>query len=283
MKTFALTTFSVALGFAYCSEITASDTFPVMLAHTYRADTSQNKAYWISEKYDGIRAIWTGKKLLTRNGNPIDAPGWFTESLPDFPMDGEIWAGYGHFNQIQSLIHRQEQDESVWRSVQYRVFDRPVRELTFEQRYLSLLEWFETHSPPEHIQLVRHYLVRDKAGLNRKLQEVLGKGGEGLVLRDPERRYVDGRDEGMLKLKPYQDDEAVIIGYREGKGKYSGMVGALIVKDKNNKIFAIGSGLDDLLRSHPPKIGERITFRYQGLTNSGIPRFARFMRVRLGE
>ncbi len=30
--------------------------------------------YWKSEKLDGIRAIWTGKQLVTRNGNPISAP-----------------------------------------------------------------------------------------------------------------------------------------------------------------------------------------------------------------
>lgn len=92
--------------------------------------------------------------------------------------------------------------------------------------------------------------------------------------------YKTGRSSDLLKLKTYQDTEAEVIGYRPGKGKYQGMVGALIVKTPQGKTFAIGSGLTDALRQTPPEIGSVVTYRYNGYTRHGLPRFARFLRVR---
>ena len=92
--------------------------------------------------------------------------------------------------------------------------------------------------------------------------------------------YKTGRSSDLLKLKTYQDTEAEVIGYRPGRGKYQGMVGALVVKTPEGKEFAIGSGLTDELRRTPPQIGSIITYRYNGLTKHGLPRFARFLRVR---
>jgi ATP-dependent DNA ligase len=53
--------------------------------------------YWVSEKYDGVRACWDGSQLLSRAGNVIHAPAWFTARLPTTPLDGELWAGRGRF------------------------------------------------------------------------------------------------------------------------------------------------------------------------------------------
>ncbi|CAM5225563.1 ATP-dependent DNA ligase [Alishewanella longhuensis] len=100
------------------------------------------------------------------------------------------------------------------------------------------------------------------------------------MLHHQDARYKTGRSADLLKLKSYQDTEAIVIGYRPGKGKYQGRVGALIVRTPEGKEFAIGSGLTDVLRQTPPEIGTVITYRYNGYTNNGIPRFARFLRVR---
>ena len=68
--------------------------------------------------------------------------------------------------------------------------------------------------------------------------------------------------------------------YRPGKGKYLGMVGALLVEDERGRRFALGSGLRDADRANPPAIGSLVTFRHDGLTAKGTPRFARYLRVR---
>lgn len=67
---------------------------PVMLANIYRADTKLAD-YWVSEKLDGVRGYWDGEKMLTRGGERIAAPDWFTAGLPKIPMDGELWVGRG--------------------------------------------------------------------------------------------------------------------------------------------------------------------------------------------
>jgi len=92
--------------------------------------------------------------------------------------------------------------------------------------------------------------------------------------------YHSGRSQDLLKLKPYTDAEAIIIGYRSGKGKFTDKMGAVKVKTLTGEIFFIGSGFSDKDRENPPPLNSLITFRHQGYTDSGIPRFAVFIRIR---
>lgn len=68
----------------------------VQLADVYD-ETKHNdiRQYLVSEKFDGVRAIWTGKQFVTRQGNPINPPKWFTAPLPDVWLDGELWTKRG--------------------------------------------------------------------------------------------------------------------------------------------------------------------------------------------
>lgn len=87
--------------------------------------------------------------------------------------------------------------------------------------------------------------------------------------------------------------EAVVIGYEKGKGKYEGKVGALVVQLENGKKFEIGSGLSDVDRADPPKLGNIVlfiflldlgavvNFRYHGLTSDGVPRFPTYAGERI--
>lgn len=105
-------------------------------------------------------------------------------------------------------------------------------------------------------------------------------GGEGLMLHHREARYRAGRSEDLLKFKPYEDAEARVVGHTAGRGKYRGMLGALIVETPEGLRFRIGTGFSDSRRATPPPIGAWITYRYNGRTGNGVPRFARFLRVR---
>lgn len=58
----------------------------------------------MSEKLDGLRAVWNGKILLSRNGNPFYAPEFFTKDLPkDTVLDGELFLGRGMFQKCVSI------------------------------------------------------------------------------------------------------------------------------------------------------------------------------------
>lgn len=93
------------------------------------------------------------------------------------------------------------------------------------------------------------------------------------MLRQPKSLYIGSRSTTLLKVKSFHDSEAKVLKYEPGKGKHKGKVGALWCEMGNGKHFSVGSGLSDHDRVHPPAIGAIITYRYQELTDAGIPRF----------
>lgn len=92
--------------------------------------------------------------------------------------------------------------------------------------------------------------------------------------------YETGRSDVLLKVKPWQDAEAVVIGHQPGKGRLAGMLGALKVRTPDGKEFSLGTGLSDAQRQAPPALGTTVTYRYRDLTSKGLPRFASFLRIR---
>jgi DNA ligase-1 len=112
------------------------------------------------------------------------------------------------------------------------------------------------------------------------MDALVKQGGEGLMLHLADAEYVTGRSDVLLKLKPTLDTEAKVIGHVAGKGKFTGMLGALEMETPQGKHFRIGTGFSDAVRKNPPPIGTIITYKYNGLTKKGVPRFASYLRVR---
>ena len=79
------------------------------------------------------------------------------------------------------------------------------------------------------------------------------------------------------------DDEARVVAHVPGKGRLEGKLGALQVEMPGGQRFALGAGLSDADRLAPPPVGSLVTYRYRGLTPSGLPRFASFVRQRADE
>jgi len=108
----------------------------------------------------------------------------------------------------------------------------------------------------------------------------IGNGGEGLMLRQPGSLYVAGRSATLLKVKNFQDAEARVLGHEPGAGRHKGRLGALLVELPNGKRFSVGTGFSDAERENPPPIGSVINFRYQELSEGGVPRFPSYVGVR---
>ena len=250
----------------------------LLLAQDYQ-DNIDVRQYWVSEKLDGVRAYWDGKQLISRGGNIIQAPAWFTADFPPRPLDGELWFARQQFAQILSTVSKQQPVSSEWQQLAYYIFELPQAEGTFTERIRMMQLLVQQQNSP-YLQLVPQFRVADRATLLATLTQLEQAGAEGLMLHHQDAHYKTGRSADLLKLKTYQDAEATVIGYRPGRGKYQGMVGALIVRTPEGLEFAIGSGLTDALRQTPPAIGSEITYRYNGYTSNGIPRFARFLRER---
>jgi DNA ligase-1 len=253
----------------------------LLLAQSW--DNATDLCGWImSEKLDGVRAYWDGNgRLLSRLGNLFHAPDWFVQGLPDSPLDGELWIGRKKFQRTVSIVRRQDKTE-LWREVRYVVFDAPSATDGFEDRLAFVTDALERCRSP-FIQPHEHQLCRNTEHLRSELRIIEALGGEGLMLREPGSRYETGRSATLLKVKTFHDAEAVVIGHEAGAGRHKGRLGALTVRLPSGVTFSVGTGFSDKERASPPPLGATITFRYQELSDAGVPRFPSYVGVRADE
>lgn len=272
----------VVLMLALAAPTPASATEPLpptlLLAERYRGDIDVSR-YWVSEKLDGVRAVWDGKSLRFRSGNPVPAPQWFLDALPRQPLDGELWLGRGSFDQLSAIVRRQAPDDADWRRVRYMIFELPDAPGSFTER-AEQIKAVATAANLPWLQAVPQFRLPDAAALQNKLREIVRYGGEGLMLHRDDAAYETGRSSVLLKVTPWLDAEATVVAHLPGKGKYAGMLGALRMELPDGRRFSLGSGLSDALRRNPPAVGTQITYRYRELTKNGMPRFPRYLRVR---
>jgi DNA ligase-1 len=250
---------------------------PVLLAETWDNETNL-VGWWMSEKLDGVRAYWDGKQFLSRQGNIYLAPDWFIEGLPPIPLDGELWLDRKAFQRTVSIVRRHDRPKE-WKDIRFVVFDAPGQEGEFEKRLRFLDDLLSRHSQP-YLHRLEHLQCRGLDHLRSELDRIETVGGEGLMMRQPGSLYVAGRSSTLLKVKRFHDAEAVVVGLEPGKGKHTGKMGALTVQLPDGTMFSIGTGFSDAERSKPPGPGAVVTFRYQELSDRGVPRFPSYVGLR---
>jgi DNA ligase-1 len=250
---------------------------PLLLAESW--DGVANPAgWWLSEKLDGVRAYWDGKQFLSRQGNRYHAPDWFVAGLPDMPLDGELWLGRKQFQRAVSIVRRQDKSDH-WKQIKFLMFDAPALDGEFEKR-LRFVQDLATKHSSEYVVAHAHDRCRDIDHLTAELARVETLGGEGLMLRQPGSLYVAGRSSTLLKVKRFLDAEARVVGHEPGKGRHKGRLGALQVELADGTKFSVGTGFSDKEREVPPAVGSWIQFRYQELSEAGVPRFPSYVGVR---
>ena len=267
------------LPLSMASSVAFAASAPALLLAQSAPSSIDPAGYLVSEKLDGVRAFWDGQRLRTRGGLLIAAPGWFTQKLPAVALDGELWMGRGRFDLLSGAVRQAEPDEAAWRLISFRVFEMPGAAGPFEQRAQRLRQVVE-QAQFGGLQWVPQEVVADRSALERRLAEVVAAGGEGLMLHKADAPYTTGRSDVLLKLKPVEDADAVVIGYEPGKGRFAGQTGALTVRDEQGRVFSVGSGLSHAQRLSPPPLGSTVTVRWRGTTSTGLPRFATLWRLR---
>ncbi len=263
----------------FCGNLqgTGAVALEVMLPQVYEEDIDIS-GWLVSEKLDGVRGYWDGKTLMSKNGNPFQPPTEFIENFPDFAIEGELWGGRGTFEQTIGII-KQQKAHPGWLDLKFAIFDVPDADSSFVQRIEKAKEWFlKNHS--DFAFVIPQKMVQGKDELKEELLRVESLGGEGLIVRKPDTLYSEGRSSNILKVKSYQDTEAMVIAHTPGKGKNQGKLGSLLVELPDGTRFKIGTGFSDAERKDPPPIGATITFKYYGLYQSGIPKFPAFLRLR---
>ena len=277
---FALTLVLPGAG-AMAQPVTTSATeaasMPAMLLAGVYSQAMDPAPYLVSEKFDGVRAQWDGKTLRFRSGRTVPAPAWFTARLPAQALDGELWLARGQFDKLSGIVRKEMPLDDEWQQVQYLVFELPGAAGSFAQRAQAIRDLVQRTGWPA-LKAVEHSRVADRKALQQRLTETVAQGGEGLMLHLASAPYATGRSDVLVKFKPYLDTEAKVVGQRPGKGKYAGQMGALLVETPEGRRFYIGTGFSDAQRQNPPPVGSSITYRYRDLTNTGLPRFASFLR-----
>jgi DNA ligase-1 len=236
----------------------------------------------VSEKFDGVRAVWDRQVLRFRSGRVMAAPGWFLSALPRVALDGELWMGRGTFDRLSGAVRQAEPDDEAWRAVKYMVFDAPGHAAPFAQRVAFLQSTLAQAQQP-WLMPVAQREVKDARALQALLLDTVRQGGEGLMLHRSNALWQAGRTDALFKFTPEHDEEGLVVGHQPGKGRLVGMTGALLVQMTSGQRFALGAGLSDALRRDPPPVGAWVTYRYRERTPSGLPRFASFVRVREAE
>jgi DNA ligase 1 len=250
----------------------------VLLAQDYKPGIDPSR-YLISEKLDGVRALWDGKVLKFRSGQTISAPAWFTAKLPATPLDGELWLARGKFDELSGIVRKQQAVDEEWKRLNYMVFELPAGDGAFAQRSEKLKTLVKQTNWPQ-LQWIEQFKLADEKALQAKLKQITAQGGEGLMLHLATAPVTQGRSPVLLKLKPVSDAEGIVVAHIPGKGKYAGMLGAIQIKTEDGQTVKIGTGFSDEQRKTPPAIGSTITYTYRDKTPSGKPRFASFLRER---
>lgn len=265
----------------------------VLLAAKLERGRHDIRGWWVSEKLDGVRAVWNGTHLVSRAGNAFDAPDWFTAQLPTDGtlLDGELFTARKQFNTTVSIV-RSAADER-WSQVQYLVFDAPSVEGPFEDRMAWLAGRYggvgcvdepallTPECPGGKVGVVPHTRAVDQDQVDRLLREIDALGGEGLMLREPESPYRAGRQKSLLKLKSFHDLEGEVFEVVRGQGRHAHRMGALRCRLATGHEFSVGTGFTDKQRDDPPAVGSIVTVQCPELTENGVPRFPVYVGVRV--
>lgn len=258
-----------------CISLQNAEAQKIMLPLVYQEGIDLSN-WLMSEKLDGVRGYWDGKRLLSKNGIPFNPPPSFTKNFPDFEVEGELWGGRGTFEKTVSIV-MQKEAHIGWHDLKFAIFDVPKATGGFEERLNIAKMWFGRHRS-EFAFVIEHKPVTSTEYLQNELKMIEEVGGEGLILRKAGSFYRAGRSKDILKLKSYSDMEAVVVAHLGGEGRNAGRMGSLLVELPRNKLrFKIGSGFSDAVRKNPPPVGKVITFKYYGFYNSGIPKFPSYL------
>lgn len=276
--TFRLWIGAAIIGLSYTAQTAETQAPNIQLASGYRSNIEISQ-YYVSEKLDGVRAYWDGRQLISRRGNVFLAPKWFIKDFPPDALDGELWIGRQSFDKVSGIVRQKQANNPNWQQLRFMIFDLPLAPVVFSLRLARIRELVAQSASP-YLSVIEQVRLGNEQELQQWLKQIVAQGAEGLMLHRANAHYQTSRSSDLMKLKLFNDAEATVLAHLAGKGKFSGMLGALLVKNDDGITFKIGSGFSNLERANPPQIGSVITYKFYGKTKNNVPRFASFLRVR---
>lgn len=244
-----------------------------MLAKKLRDVKNVNyKESWLQYKYNGHRCLITcidGENIAySRNGKPITSIGHIINNIviPEgHTVDGELYSHGTSLQTIGSWIKR-SQEES--KKLKYILYDTMLN-LPYSKRFDVLYQYKRSGN----IEIAPTQAFHDDLEIKPRLDDAIGKGYEGLMLRQNHFGYEAGnRSQSLLKIKKCLDEEFLVIDVEPSKDDW----GILICLLPNNETFRVSApGTIDnkrnILHNKLQYIGKYITVEFFEWTNDGKP------------
>jgi DNA ligase-1 len=242
--------------------------------------------WWVSEKFDGQRAIWDGEKFISRGGAGDPrvypyVPRWFIALMPpNVALDGEFFIARNSFNLTTSILrtkckpesNRKKGDNSQedldirWSAVKYVVFDI-ISDQPYEVRKDKLKEivkercslWKLIPQPPYMTKgncplvFTEQFLVKSEKQLMEMYNKLVSEEAEGVMIRAPHIPYIAKRTKLILKMKLEQDSECILqkpSQHKSGEGKYKDKLGSFYCQDTLSKKYFYLGGMSDAVREN---------------------------------
>lgn len=256
-----------------------------MLAHSWDNPSMHPLHFpvFVQPKLNGIRAMWNGHELVSRTGMI-----WPRAVLPHIydklrsthgTLDGELYKHGMPFQEIcaRCAAHRDTAHEDA-ASIEYVVYDcmnHPAQ--IYKDRLVAM--------DLPNLTVIQTSQVFNYLELDRCHSANLAAHYEGSMIRDPLAAYIPGRTNALLKRKPWKRAVVTIRAVLEGKGKFRGAAGALVVSQQNDAIFKVGSGSitaqqrEDIWKNQKTYLGKPMIILYQEESTAGIPLQGRIFQM----
>lgn len=290
---------------------------PMLAAKSTDSDLKRLKyPLLVSPKIDGIRGVVVNGQLLSRSMKPIRNT--HTQRLfgrREFEgLDGELVIGNPWDKSLMQQTSSGVMSIHGAPDVKFYVFDKFNEDAGFQHRLLRAKGILMIADPEWRVtEYVHHIWVNSYDELLAQESHWLACGYEGLMIRDPNGRYKDGRstlrEGGLIKVKRFTDDEATVVGYEplmrneneleldeRGYAKRShsaagkvadDLLGALVVVGAGSTVrFSIGSGFTESQRRtlwdrRDDLVGKIVKFKHFAVTGvKDVPRMPIFLGFR---
>lgn len=257
-----------------CNTVYGRDFIPVhlvMLGSPWgKLRLKKGEQFWLTQKLNGVRATYLNDdagqngQLMSRQGIPFTGMGHIIEELNkiqlsygcDLMFDGELirknvdgLSDGENFRVGTGLVNSDDADKTC---IEFVIFDvMPLHEFLegkssgyYSNRRFVLDQLHEVENEFEYLRIVPVlYHGSDTNEIDRWLEWADSMGYEGLML-NKDAPYECKRTTNLIKIKSFKYSDLRVVGYEEGTGKYTGMLGSVIVEYKGGAV-AIGSGLSD--------------------------------------
>ena len=257
----------------------------------------ENKEWGVQTKFNGICCIINKNGCFSRKGEKFLSVGHLWESLKPFfdkyPksfLHGELFNDEyrDKLNEIVKLCRKtvnitKEDLINSKNLISFYIYDGCIIEEQLDQSkpYFERKKWIDDNiiKKYQHCIEVETTIINDKNHLDDFFKEKINRGDEGVILRKMNMKYEHKRSKNLLKYKPMDSDEMVILDIKEGSGNWSGKAKIITVKTKNGVVFdAVFKGdmksAEQFLIESKKWIGKEVTISFFGFTGLGCPQYA---------